>query len=500
MGTCTMRAQKSSFHYSVSSRLLPSILIMLALGMLALLGSTGCKSDVGNFSEEKVKAEAISYMQEKYGIDLSVDSLEEDKAYSLFSYYSLDRVFCKMSDGTQVIVPIGDREGEPIVDNKQSRQICVEVYDEALRDIIAAGETELQNAGYGVDGILINGYSPEEFHSFDYFSLYQWTDSSTSSNVNAQPEYGHSATAATSESHTADDGQTEVLHETPFFHTKYEGDDASFIQSEASLVDFGSLEIVFEIEGPDASYNDGVPIGAPYTPRWSGVFENLGSSISVLCDGRLYGSIEVYQAGFSAGEHLSQTSNYQNDTSSLLGILSYRQDEGKWLIVDWVYLGYGIWIASDEPDVRLSEEDVRLKEQFAPKYTEINPESLFREDFPRAFDSKVLKGYAISITDEKIAEIKDSITDSSATWISARIAYDNCDPACAFSEGTVVTELSPSLYSIEENSLGGFSNADANVHEPRFSLTPLSETTMANGWQSGQCILRFTKSTDYVRL
>lgn len=500
MGTCNMRSQKSNFHYGASPRLLPSILILLALSMLALLGSTGCKSDVGNFSEEKVKAEAISYMQEKYGIDLSVDNLEEDKAYSLFSYYSLDRVFCKMSDGTQVIVPIGDREGEPIVDNKQSRQICVEVYDEALRDIMSAGEKELQNEGYEVDGILINGSSPEDFQSYDYFSLYQWIDSSTSSNVNTQPEYGHAATATVSESHTSDDGQTEVMLETPFFHTKYEGDGASFIQSEASLVDLGLLEIVFEIEGPDASYNDGVPIGAPRMPRWSGIFENIGSSISALCDGRLYGSIEVYQAGFSAGEQFSQTSNYQNETSNLLGSLSYQQDEGMWLIVDWVYLGYGIWITSDEPGVRLSQEDVRLNEQFTPKYTEINPESLFREDYPRTFDSEIMKGYAISLTDEKIAEIKDSITDSSATWISARIAYDNCDPACAFSEGTVVTELSPSLYSIEENKLGEFGNVDTDVEEPRFSLTPLSETTMANGWQGGQCVLRFTESTDYVRL
>ena len=479
-----------------SVRLRLSTLVLSAL-LIALLSA--CADDIGRFDENEVAAQATTHMKDKYGLDVSVLNTWEDKTYSLFSYTSLDRVFCEMSDGTQVIVPIGEKRDEPIVDNKQSKEICDEVYDSALQEILDSGQTELANAGYTVSAIYINGFSPDAFDSYDYISLYDWESQEGSFERSEEDASEASQSQASSEEELDNPIEEDATRETPFFHSYYNGDRAAFLQSEAQLVDLGVLQIQFVISGPDADYTNGIPINASPNPRWTSTLERVGYSISELCSNRFYGYISAYQTGYVVEGVNAGGASYPDDSSGFLGELTYNRDSHDWLIVNWVNLGHGIWITSDEEGVSLEQGDVDLVVDTAPNYTDLNPEGVFVSDYPRSFDSNALECYSLSLADKKSAEIIRRNSDSRRDWISARIAYDNTDPACGLPSGTAIADLSPSLYLIEIEEVNEGEGSSQQNPEEKYSLSGMARQTMANGWQQARCVLYVDKPTTYVR-
>ena len=91
----------------------------------------------------------------RYGRPQLVYDVWEDRGYSLFSYYSLERAFCTMADGSCVLV---DFEEGPLGDTRQEAEIT-SAYEERFRNAILEGTRLLQEAGYTVVITLKEGVS-----------------------------------------------------------------------------------------------------------------------------------------------------------------------------------------------------------------------------------------------------------------------------------------------------------------------------------------------------
>ena len=170
------------------------------MGIVFAITVSGC-SDLRQFDEDAIASQATEYMQDKYGETLQVNTMWEDSVYGLLGSTSANRVFATMSDGTVVVVGFGENSCEPIMDNKQSDEICV-VYDRYISDIATAGADELKKTGYNIDDVMINGEElGGEPIASSAMSLMQWEDG----------------------------GQSLV---DSFFHTKYDGDMETFVASE----------------------------------------------------------------------------------------------------------------------------------------------------------------------------------------------------------------------------------------------------------------------------
>lgn len=145
----------------------------VVLIVMLVLGLSGC-SDLGNFDEAAVARQAETYYAEKYGEHVAVTDVWEDRGYSLFSYYSLDRAFCTMEDGSYVLV---DFEEGPLGDTRQEAEITA-AYEKRFRAAVVEGKQLLQDAGYTVSLALVNGYDLTEKGFFtDCISPYDWGES-----------------------------------------------------------------------------------------------------------------------------------------------------------------------------------------------------------------------------------------------------------------------------------------------------------------------------------
>ncbi len=205
------------------------LIVMLALSF------SGC-SDLGNFDEAAVVRQAETYCAEKYGEHVAVTDVWEDRGYSLFSYYSLDRAFCTMEDGSYVLV---DFEEGPLGDTRQEAEITA-AYEKRFRAAVVEGKQLLQDAGYTVSLVLINGYDLTEKGFFTgCISPYDWDDSEGGGNRSGS-----------------------------FFYTRYTGDE-SFFEQEASRITLQTPQVTFEIAGADAAYANGFPTGVPDVPGWT---------------------------------------------------------------------------------------------------------------------------------------------------------------------------------------------------------------------------------------
>lgn len=475
---------------TIAGRLLNLGVIAILLAPLAV--ASGCGGDTGRFDEGEVSAQAVSHMAEKYGGDYDVVALWEDKSYSLFSYSSFDRVFCEMSDGTQVIVPIGENAGEPLLDNKQSYEICEEVYDAAIAEAVESGVDELEGRGYSVSGALVNGLSPEAFDSSRCVSRFDWESPEDAEGEAAEPGSAEGIDRD-SIAGSLERYDREVEKETPFFHAKYEGDAAAFLEAESAVVDLSNIDVEYAIAGPDADYQDGVPVDAPTVPAWEEPLDGVADSLSGLCANRYFGDVAVYQAQDGGGFAF-------DGDSRLLGELRCLGDSRSWLVVDWLYLGKGVWATSDEHGVRLEDGDLSLAVEDGADHAAADLEGYFRSDYPRAFDQAAFERYSISLDEGKAKEIARQDEDiEKYRWFSARIAYDNGDPACGLPEGVAVSSLSPSLYQaeLEEPDSAG---PEAGREDPVYDFSGLNVEPMSNGWQCGRLVVRLDEPASYFRM
>ncbi|WP_239463086.1 hypothetical protein [Collinsella intestinalis] len=422
-------------------RLFAPLALSIALAMAFVLGLTGC-SDLGAFDEAAVARQAEDYYAAKYGEHVAVTDVWEDRGYSLFSYYSLKRAFCTMTDGSCVLV---DFEEGPLGDTRQEAEITA-AYEKRFRSAVVEGKRLLQDAGYTVSLVLINGYDLTEKGFFtDCISPYDWDDS----------EGGGDRSGS-------------------FFYTRYTGDER-FFEEEAARITIRTPQITFEIAGADAAYANGFPTGVPDVPAWTHPIDAMCRELLPLTAGNPRTEVCVYQEGFYG------VATDDNGESGLLGELSpfdRTRDVGDWLIVDWIGLGHGVYLASDEHGVRLHPGDVTLEETAATyTFDDLVEKSNLTNNDVRAYDPAIFETYELVPAEDLFAALPASVQDKG--WLSVRIAYDNTDPETGLAGlGVTPGALTPSLYSVEENpAVEDFPDG------PELVIGWMRETTLANGYQ-----------------
>ena len=428
------------------------LIVMLALSF------SGC-SDLGNFDEAAVVRQAETYCAEKYGEHVAVTDVWEDRGYSLFSYYSLNRAFCTMADGSCVLV---DFEEGPLGDTRQEAEITA-AYEKRFRSAVVEGKRLLQDAGYTVSLVLINGYDLTEKGFFTgCISPYDWDDSEGGGNRSGS-----------------------------FFYTRYTGDER-FFEEEAARITIRTPQITFEVAGADAAYANGFPTGVPDVPGWTHPIDAMCRELLPLTAGNPQTEVRVYQEGFY------EIATDDNGESGLLGELSpfdHTRDVGDWLIVDWIGLGHGVYLASDEHGVRLHPGDVTLEETAATyTFDDLVEKSNLTNNDVRAYDPAVFETYELAPAEGLFAALPASVQDKG--WFSIRIAYDNTDPEAGLADlGVTPGTLTPSLYSVEENpAIEDFPEG------PELTIGWMRETPLANGYQHRDGTLYRDEPVRLVRL
>lgn len=428
------------------------LIVMLALSF------SGC-SDLGNFDEAAVAHQAETYYAKKYGECVAVTDVWEDRGYSLFSYYSLDRAFCTMEDGSYVLV---DFEEGPLGDTRQEAEITA-AYEERFRAAVLEGQSLLQDADYTVSLTRINGCDPAEEGFFaGCISPYDW-----------------------------DGAEGNGDQSRSFFYTRYTGDER-FFEQEAPRITLQTPQVTFEVAGPDATYQDGFPSGAPDVPGWTHPIDEMCRELLPLTAEKPRTEVRVYQTGFF------ETASDDNGQSGLLGELSpfdRTRDVGNWLIVDWVNLGRGVYVTSDEHGVRLCTGDITLEETAATyTFDDLVEKSNLTNNDVRAHDPAVFETYELAPADGLFAALPASVQDKG--WFSIRIAYDNTDPEAGLADlGVTPGTLTPSLYSVEENpAIEDFPEG------PELTIGWMRETPLANGYQHRDGTLYRDEPVRLVRL
>lgn len=439
-------------------RLRALLALTIALFSALALGLAGC-SDLGAFDEAAVVHQAEEYYADKYGEHVAVADVWEDRGYSLFSYYSLERAFCTMADGSCVLV---DFEEGPLGDTRQEAEIT-SAYEERFRNAVLEGTRLLQEAGYTVSLVRINGYDPTEKGFFTgCISPYDWSDDEGGGNQFSS-----------------------------FFYTRYTGDER-FFEEEASRLTIQTPQVTFEIAGVDAAYANGFPTGAPDVPAWTHPIDTMCRALLPLTARNPRTEVRVYQEGFSEG------ATDDNGESGLLGELSpfgSTRDVGDWLVVDWVGLGHGVYVTSSEHGVRLRAGDVTLRETASPyTFDELVETSNLTENDVRAYAPAVFEAYELAPAAGLFASLPASVQDKG--WLGIRIAYDNTDPEAGLAElGVAPGTLTPSLYSVEVNpAVEDFPEESALV------IGWMRETTLANGYQHRTGTLYRDEPVLFIRL
>ncbi len=437
----------------------PTACTLLALlGALALaLALSGC-GNLGKFDEAAVTRQAEQYYAEKYGTSAQVVDVWEDRSYSLFAYYSLDRAFCTMDDGSTVLV---DFEQGVLGDNRQQDEIAA-AYEQRFREELAVGRKRLEDAGYTVSLVLISGSSPaDDGFLADTISIQEWQR-----NDEAEPETGS------------------------FFLARYTGDDR-FFEEEASRVSLGTPRIEIEVSGPDADYANAFPTNVPEKPAWADPVEETCRALLPLTDGKPTAEVFVYQSGYR------DRAVADDAECGKLGELSpYGKtgDVGSWLIVDWVDLGKGVHITSNEPGVRLHAGDTVLEETDSPcTFDELQASGSLDRFESRSFSPAAFQAYRLTAAPGLFSSLPADVR--SKGWFSIKIAYDNKDPDTGLQDPYASGELGPSLYMITKNSA-----AEDHEDEPPYSVIAMRKETLDNGFQYCTSELFADRQVLYIRM
>ena len=428
------------------------------LCVAALLALTGC-TNLGEFDEGTVIRQAEQYYAQKYNSDATVSDLWEDRSYQLFGYRSHGQAFCTMSDGATVLV---DFEEGVVGDNHQQDEI-VSAYEWKYREALDLARARLEDAGYTVSLVLINGLSPSDTGFFDgCISPETWRK-----NEDADEESGS------------------------FFYARYTGDDR-FFEQEAARVRLSTPVIAFEISGVDAAYDRGFPTGVPERPGWVDPIDEACRSLLPLTDGEPETSVKVFQSGWR-GRAIEE-----NGESGLIGELSPHDHEspaGNWLIVEWISLGKGVYITSHEDGVRLREGDVTLTSVEAPfTFDELKASGSLEERKLRSYHPEAFETYELVVSSDFFTSLPEHIRDKG--WFSVKVAYDDTDPETGLTQMDITpSALEPSLYTIKSNP----ATEDAE-DEPPFEVNAMRTSTLYNGYQFLTCAVRDGEPMLFARM
>lgn len=401
----------------------------------------GC-SNLGEFNERAIVRQAESYYAEKYGEHVGVADLWEDRSYQLFGYRSSGQAFCTMDDGACVLV---DFEEGVVGDNRQQDEI-VTAYEERFRDALMRGKQGLEDAGYDVALVLINGISPDNEGFFEEsISVETWR----------QHEDAPEQTGS-------------------FFYARYTGDER-FFEQESSRVHLGIPSVEFEISGKDADYEHGFPMNVPACPAWVDPIDAACEALLPLTDNDPEVEVTVFQEGHR------NSARMEGEPFGMLGELSPFDNvdaTGNWLIVDWVSLGKGIYATSDEAGVRLSAGDATLRVTDS-SYTldELVECGRLDERESRTYLTEAFETYRIETRSGYFASLPAHIRDKG--WFSVNIAYDNTDPETELAQlGIDADALTPSLYTVKINP-----DAEDSADEPPLEVGIMRTETLPNGFQ-----------------
>ncbi|MDO4429491.1 MAG: hypothetical protein Q4B91_08400 [Atopobiaceae bacterium] len=459
----------------VSRRKLASLVL---LAMVTILALVGC-SNLGEFDEGDVARQAERYYAEKYGEDSRVVDVWEDRSYSLFGYQSSGRAFCTMSDGQTVLV---DFEEGVVGDNRQQDEITA-AYEQRFREELEGCCERLGDAGCDVASVWVNGVPLEKGGFFEEcISTYYWPEDP------AGEKNGEAET-------TAEQGAS-------FFYARYTGDD-SFFEQEASRVNLGVPYVEIELFGKDADYADGFPTDVPETPAWVAPIEGACRALLPLTDGDAETRAVVYQAGCRDEVPEDTDAAVLSDAENgKLGELRPFDDSdtgaadiGSWIIVEWVPVGKGAYVTSDECGVRLRVGDVTLETVESPVSLEELRESgsLERLD-EREFAPAAFEAYSLAVAPDLFARLPEGVRDNG--WFDIRLAYDNQDPQTGLAElGVTPGDLAPTLYRVEKNS----AEEDAD-NAPPYEVIAMRTETLANGYQYSEPGLHADAPTLLVRM
>ena len=459
----------------VSRRKLASFVL---LAMVTILALAGC-SNLGEFDEGDVARQAEQYYAEKYGDDAHVTDVWEDRSYSLFGYRSSGRVFCTMSDGQTVLV---DFEDGVVGDNRQQDEITA-AYEQRFREELEGCRERLGDAGCDVASVTVNGVPLEEDGFFEEcISTYYWPE---------DPAGEKNGEAETTAEQSAS-----------FFYARYTGDD-SFFELEASRVNLGAPYVEIELSGADADYANGFPTDVPETPAWVAPVEETCRVLLPLTDGDTETRVVVYQAG--CRDEVPKDTNVavlSHAENGKLGELSPFDDSdmgagdiGSWLIVEWVPVGKGVYVTSDDCGVRLRAGDVTLETVESPISLEELQESGSLERFDkREFAPAAFEAYSLAVAPDLFARLPEGVRDNG--WFDIRLAYDNQDPQTGLAElGVMPGDLAPTLYQVEKNSA-----AEDVDDAPPYEVIAMRAETLTNGYQYSEPELYADAPTLLVRM
>lgn len=431
-------------------RMFPYLIVCMLFIIASMFALTGC-SNLGEFDQDAIVQQAVRYYESKYDAHVEVADIWEDRSYQLFGYRSSGRAFCTMEDGNTVLV---DFEEGVLGDNRQQHEI-VAAYEKRVREAIGDATQQLEDAGYAVPLVFINNRSPEAGGFLDgQISTYTWQK-----NDNAPEESGS------------------------FFYTRYTGSDR-FFEQEGSRVRFGILSIDIEISGKDAAYEHGFPMNVPARPSWVDPIDEACATLLPLTNNEPVAKVAVYQEGYR------NLARMEGEPLGLLGELSpfdNREPIGNWLIVDWIPLGKGVYITSDEPGVRLREGDVTLTEvEGAFSLEELVESGRLDERENRTYHPESFAIYQLELQADLFASAPIDVQDKG--WFDVNIAYDNTDPAAGLEQLGVEAEgLAPSLYSVRINSADENSedpsDDTASGDEPPLDVGLMHTNTLENGFQ-----------------
>ena len=167
-------------------------------------------------------------------------------------------------------------------------------------------------------------------------------------------------------------------------------------------------------------------------------------------------------------------------------------DIGSWLIVEWVPVGKGVYVTSDDCGVRLRAGDVTLETVESPVSLEELRESGSLERFDkREFVPAAFEAYSLAVASDLFARLPESVRDNG--WFDIKLAYDNQDPLTGLAElGVTPGDFAPTLYRVEKN--------PAAEDTPPYEVIAMRAETLTNGFQYSEPELFADEPLLFVRM
>lgn len=447
--------------------------LLAAVFAAALLSGCG---NVGNYDAAEIASLAQNYYNSKYDDQASVVDISEETADGLFGASSLNNFFCTMSDGTIVYYERGEeRDGDVFKDNRQAAEIC-SLYISCLRGFEKTATQCFVDAGYKASVEFDDWYKLSDEEISKCIAYEEWTSGDN--------DYSGS-----------------------YFHTRLNGQGSDYIAEERPYASIQIDTCCAYISGPDAQYAGAFPTGVPEEPAWQEAANSVVASLEKFYGGMSH--IEVQQA----------PDGTRNTAEVVLGNGFVNAYDDAWLICDYVEVGEGIWVSSNEHGLRFAAGDFVLAEATdAPTFAELIADG----SNPRSGNSSAYAVFELKFTDEAAARAESTLEElgmHGGGWASFNFAYDTQSVKQA--DG-LPYENAVRLYAIEKNEVASISADEAQVDtadeeqgnasdeargdkqddEPKYYLSRITyeEEPLPNGMLSGRDAIYFNKPLLIARL